>query len=340
MRWEMQERKGVMGLPVIDLSLARQGVPARQRLAAQLDLACREFGFFYLVGHGLDAARIDALMKLSRDFFAAGAAEKARIHMSRGGRAWRGYFAVGDELTSGVADRKEGVYFGTELDATDVRVQQGLPLHGSNQFPQVPGFRSAVLDYMSALTDLGHRVLEVLASGLGLNAEFFVEQYTRDPTILFRIFNYPASAASADAGEWGVGAHTDYGLLTLLKQDSTGGLQVRNSDRWIDVPDVADSFVCNVGDMLERLTRGRYLSALHRVKNTSDRDRLSMALFFDPGFDARLTPIEGVAPAHERPHTQVRWDDMDPNAAVGTYGEYLLGKVAKVFPGLRDNVLP
>jgi polar amino acid transport system ATP-binding protein len=327
-------------LPIIDLSLLRQGDVAREQLAAQLDFACREFGFFYLVGHGIDTARVDSLMSLSRQFFALNAEEKSRIHISKGGRAWRGYFRVGDELTSGIPDSKEGIYFGTELDAADTRVQAKTPLHGRNQFPALPGFKLAVLDYMQAVTDLGQQLFALLARSLGLADAFFVDNYTRDPTILFRIFNYPAGAAlQFNEASWGVGAHTDYGLLTLLKQDMVGGLQVRHGDNWIDVPDVSNSFVCNVGDMLERLTRGRYLSALHRVNNVRDRDRLSMALFFDPSFDAKLVPIENVRPHHDQPHTQVRWDSIDPNLVNGTYGEYLLTKVAKVFPALRDDVL-
>jgi isopenicillin N synthase-like dioxygenase len=131
--------------------------------------------------------------------------------------------------------------------------------------------------------------------------------------------------------------YTDYGLLTLLRQDAIGGLQVRNGERWLDVPDIPNSFVCNVGDMLERLTRGRYLSALHRVRNTSRQDRLSMAFFFDPAFEAQLAPIEDIGPERS-PHTQVRWDEIDPNAPLGTYGDYLLAKVAKVFPELHAQV--
>ena len=121
--------------------------------------------------------------------------------------------------------------------------------------------------------------------------------------MLFRIFRYPPDEAAREG--WGVGAHTDYGLLTLLQQDAVGGLQVLNRERWLDVPPLADSLVCNVGDMLERLTNGRYLSALHRAKNLSARERLSMVLFLDPAFDAKLEPLPGVEArlepaAHER----------------------------------------
>jgi isopenicillin N synthase-like dioxygenase len=339
----MRDATASTRLPTIDLSLAGTSELVDTQLAQQLDQACSEFGFFYLIGHGVDTVAIESLMSLSREFFALDEKTKCRIHMSKGGHAWRGYFRVGDELTSGMPDAKEGIYFGTELDASDPRVQAKWPLHGGNQFPaQLPAFRefrSAVLEYMDAVTELGHRVMALLARGLGLDENFFSDHYTRDPTILFRIFNYPTrkelgTVPKEGTVPWGVGAHTDYGLLTLLKQDSIGGLQVRHGDDWIDVPDISNSFVCNVGDMLERLTNGRYLSALHRAKNVSDQNRMSMVLFFDPSFAAELLPIPSVRPAHNRPHTDVRWDDIDPNKAVGTYGEYLLGKVGRVFPEL------
>jgi isopenicillin N synthase-like dioxygenase len=113
---------------------------------------------------------------------------------------------------------------------------------------------------------------------------------------------------------------------------------VLNRDRWLDVPPLADALVCNVGDMLERLTRGRYLSALHRAKNLTTLERLSMVLFLDPAFDAKLEPLPGVAADSHQPHTDVRWDRIDPHALQGTYGEYLLSKVSKVFPELAPTV--
>ncbi|MGH8236807.1 MAG: isopenicillin N synthase family dioxygenase [Steroidobacteraceae bacterium] len=317
-------------LPVIDLSLARSAV------ARQLDLACSEFGFFYLVGHEVGAPLTDELLALAREFFARDRAEKMQIHMSRGGRAWRGYFPVGGELTSGQPDLKEGLYFGSELDDDDPRVRAGTPMHGRNLFPDVPQFRAHVLDYMSALESVGQQLLSLMAEGLHLQADYFQRHFTADPTVLFRIFRYPPDEA-ARAG-WGVGAHTDYGLLTLLGQDAVGGLQVLNRDRWLDVPPLAGSLVCNVGDMLERLTNGRYLSALHRAKNLSARERLSLVLFLDPAFDAKLEPLPGVQPDSHQPHTNVRWDRIDPHALQGTYGEYLLSKVSKVFPELAPTV--
>jgi isopenicillin N synthase-like dioxygenase len=323
-----------LSLPVIDLTLAGQSAADRAQLARRLDEACSQFGFFYLTGHRVDRSLSDRLTTLASRFFARDETEKQRIHMSRGGRAWRGYFPVGGELTSGKPDRKEGIYFGTELDESDPRVQAGTPMHGRNLFPDIAGFRETTLDYMRSLEAVGQQLLSLMAEGLQLDADYFQRHYTGDPTVLFRIFRYPPDENDRDG--WGVGAHTDYGLLTLLQQDSVGGLQIKHRDGWLDVLPLADALVCNVGDMLERLTNGRYLSALHRAKNVSARERLSMVLFLDPGFDARLAPLPGVRPPAGQPHTDVRWDRIDPHAMQGTYGQYLLSKVSKVFPQLSQ----
>jgi isopenicillin N synthase-like dioxygenase len=320
-------------LPIVDIASASRSDADFDRMAASLDRACCEFGFFYVTGHGVDPRLGAALESLAQRFFALPVEEKLAIAMTRGGRAWRGYFPLGGELTSGRPDRKEGIYFGTELGANDPRVKAGLPLHGMNLYPSLPEFREVLLTYLEAVTALGQRLLAAIAHGLGLPRDYFLDRYTRDPTVLFRIFNYPPTDSAED---FGVGAHTDYGLLTLLQQDEVGGLEVRHHDHWLSAPPVPDSFVCNVGDMLQRLTAGRYVSALHRVRNVTARNRISMPLFLDPSFDAVLEPI---AAAPERPASQVesvarRWDGTDLATLSGTYGDYLLGKVSKVFPDL------
>ena len=326
-------------IPIIDLASFQSSSSEAERIGAALDRACNEFGFFYVTGHGIDSALSSRLMTLAREFFALPVERKMSIAMEHGGRAWRGYFPVKGELTSGRPDRKEGIYFGTELGPDDPRVRAGLPLHGMNLYPTVPGFRDALIAYIDTLTALGQTILSGIAFGLGLGRDYFLERYTRDPTVLFRIFNYPPATESPDA--LGVGEHTDYGLLTLLRQDDVGGLEIWHRDRWLPAPPVPDSFVCNVGDMLERLTASRYVSALHRVRNLSKQDRIAMPLFLDPGFDAVLEPIE--LPAREASiivqSRRARWDGTDLATVSGTYGDYLLSKVSKVFPQLKAKVL-
>ncbi len=326
------ERADFASIPLIDVSALVAGTPARAAVAREIGAACRESGFFSIVGHGVDPALERRLDAASRRFFALDDPTKSRISMAHGGRAWRGWFRVGEELTSGMPDRKEGLYFGSELAHDHPAVRARTPLHGPNLFPaEVPELRDAVLAWIDAMTALGHRLLEGIALALRLDASWFASHLTRDPLVLFRIFNYP-SAAGAPAGTWGVGEHTDYGLLTILRQDDAGGLEVRSRSRWVAVPPVDGTFVCNIGDMLDRMTRGAFRSTPHRVMNRAPRDRVSFAFFFDPNFFARVEPIAVDGPLQD--DAAERWDKSSVHAFEGTYGEYLLKKVGKVFPHL------
>lgn len=326
-------------IPIVDVSDLVAGRASQRAVASQLGEACRASGFFYVVGHGVDEDLQRRLRELSRAFFAQDVDTKLKIRMGLGGKAWRGYFRVGDELTSGKPDQKEGLYFGTELSSDDPRVRAGTPLHGPNLFPEKPeGLRAAVLEYMAALTALGHRLMTGLALSLGLEESDFAEHGTAEPLTLFRIFNYPPPAEPG-LGLWGVGEHTDYGLLTILLQDDAGGLEVKSRSRWVPAPPVEGSFVCNIGDMLDRMTGGLYRSTPHRVRNPAPRDRLSFPFFFDPNFFAPVRPIE--LPGQDLPpdDREERWDRSSVHEFQGTYGDYLLGKVGKVFPELRSAVL-
>jgi isopenicillin N synthase-like dioxygenase len=245
---------------------------------------------------------------------------------------------VGGELTSGKPDLKEGIYFGAELDDDHPAVKAGVPLHGRNQFPpEIPELRQATLEYMAAMTALGHTLMEKLSLSLGLTGSYFADRYTSDPLILFRIFNYPPSPQGGRDASFGVGEHTDYGLLTILRQDASGGLQVKAGSDWIDADPIPNSFVCNIGDMLDRITGGLYLSTPHRVRNLSGHDRLSFPFFFDPNFNAEVRPITQGAVV--RDNVQERWDHASVHEFRGTYGDYLLRKVSKVFPQLHREAL-
>src|SRR5262249_39096214 len=162
----------VTSLPVIDVEPLIGGGGGRDGVAAALRAACEDAGFFYAVGHGVDAQLQRRLEDLSGRFFAQPLDEKMKIRMELGGRAWRGYFPVGGELTSGKPDLKEGLYFGAELDAYHPLVRSGTPLHGPNLFPAIPGFRENVLAYLEAMTNLGHALMRGIALSLGLEAAY------------------------------------------------------------------------------------------------------------------------------------------------------------------------
>ena len=307
-------------LPIVD--------PSDSDAAARIDAACRAVGFFAVpIGDELARQR-DELIALAAEFFALPVAEKELVSMAVGGTAWRGWFPLGGELTSGVPDGKEGYYFGSELPP-DPR-----PLHGPNLWPSRPAaLRMAVTEWMAAIEALGQRLLGLMGEGLGVGEDYFRSGLTASPTPLFRIFRYPPQPAG-DTVSWGVGEHTDYGLLTVLKQDDRGGLEVKTPRGWIDAPPIAGAFVCNLGDMLDRLTGGRYRSTPHRARNRSGASRYAWPFFLDPAFDAAIAPLPGaqVRPADD--DAAARWDRASVHTLRGSYGDYLRAKVARVFPAL------
>lgn len=329
-------------LPVIDVSALvdpASSPEARLAVGRVIDAACRTSGFLLVTGHGIDPALRDDLEALHREFFALPDDVKAAIAMPRGGSSWRGWFPVGGELTSGVPDLKEGVYYGVELGPEDPRVVSGTPLHGANQLPESPpALGPTVLRWIDEVTALGQALLRGLALGLGVPEDWFAAHVTADPTVLFRAFHYPPG----DAGSWGVGEHTDYGLITLLAQDHHGGLQVKGDGVWLDVPADPYVFVVNLGDMLDRMTRGRYRSDPHRVRNLSGQDRVSFPLFLDPSWDARVTPLpDSVFADDATPEDDAasRWDGASVHEWDGVYGDYLTAKVSRVFPALFATVV-
>jgi len=325
-------------LPVIDIaplvSGEKEKVPA---VAREIAKACRENGFFYIINHGVDATLMRDLETASREFFSLPETTKQKIAMVHGGRAWRGYFTLGGELTSGIPDLKEGIYFGDELSADHKFVKAGYPLHGANLFPAEPAaLKPLVLRYLKELTALGHCLMKGLSLSLGLPEDYFARHYTDPALVLFRIFHYPPSLR--EAKEWGVGEHTDYGVLTILKQDDQAGLEVKTGGGWVKAPPLPGTFICNIGDMLDRLTGGLYRSTPHRVKNLSGKSRLSFPFFFDPNFEAPVKRLPIVNKNEIIDDRDSRWDKASVHTFEGTYGDYLLGKVSKVFPELHQKV--
>ena len=323
-----------MSLPVIDMApLVAGDARAQADVAAAIARACEDDGFFYVVGHGVGSGTLARLEAEARGFFALPLAQKEAMSMATGGAAWRGWFPFRGELTSARPDDKEGVYFGEELGAGDARVKAGWPLHGANLWPAAaPGLRPAVEAFMAQAEQAATILMRGVSLALGLAPDYFAKAYLRRPTVLFRIFRYPPTEAEA----WGVGEHTDYGLLTLLAQDDAGGLEVKSRSGWVDAPPLEGALVCNIGDMLERLTGGRFVSTPHRVVNRSGRERMSFPFFYDPDFAAEMTPVPG---AYRSGPGQPRWDGASVHAFAGTYGEYLLAKVGKVFPELKAKTL-
>ncbi|GAA2857948.1 hypothetical protein GCM10020220_053920 [Nonomuraea rubra] len=202
-----------------------------------------------------------------------------------------------------------------------------MPLHGPNLFPaQVPELRDAVLEYLRAMTGVGQAVMGVHRAEPGAGGGLLPHGLHGRPHHPFPDISLSARAGRRPRHLGRRRAHR-LRLLTLLLQDGNGGLQVRTATGWIEAPPVPGTFVCNIGDMLDKLTGGQYRSTPHRVRNRSGNERLSFPFFFDPGWDSEVPPLP-YAPGR-------RWDGQVD--FTGTYGEYLLSKVSKVFPHLFEQ---
>jgi isopenicillin N synthase-like dioxygenase len=284
-------------IPVIDLAPFLHGTAAqRAAVARQIGEACRNIGFFYIINHGVLQTLIAETFAQAKIFFAQPAATKAEVAIENSS-CHRGYFSTGGEnldpekqKTAG--DLKEGYKIGRDLGPDHPLVGANTPLHGPNQWPNLPGWRETMTAYYDAMTALGREMLHAFALALQIPEKNFDGWLTAPMTTLGPL-HYPPQRGHITEAQLGAGAHTDYGCLTLLAQDDAGGLQVRNgAGQWLDAPPLPGSFVVNIGDMMERWTNGVFTSTLHRVINVSGRERYSLPFFFDPDFYTPVTCLD------------------------------------------------
>ena len=276
-------------IPVIDIAPLLRGDFSP---AAQIGRACREIGFFYIENHGIAQAEIDEVYAQAKRFFALPLAEKEKSAIETSA-CHRGWFRLGGENLDPAkqvqGDFKEGFKIGRDLPPDHERVKAGLPLHGPDVWPDLPGWRSVMQGYYDKMVDLGALLLSAFAVSLGLEKDYFAPWLGITMTTLGPL-HYPPQKGRITEAQLGAGAHTDFGCLTLLHQDDAGGLQVQGLDgTWLDAPPIHGTYVVNIGDMMERWTNGVFRSTPHRVINISGQERYSLPFFFDPDFYA---PVE------------------------------------------------
>lgn len=288
-------------LPVIDLSAADRGPDARARLHAELHAAAHGVGFFQLTGHGVTPAETAVLMTAVRSFFALPAADRLTIS-NLNSPHFRGYTRIGDEHTGGSRDWRDQLDIGAERPPHIPAA--GDPaywwLEGPNQWPAaLPGLRPAALAWIDRLSGVAHRLLRELLAAIGAPPDFYDDVFRDEPHLHLKMVRYPGSG---DGRGQGVGAHKDYGFLTLLLQDTVGGLQVERPDgSFLDVPPLPGAFVVNLGELLEVATDGYLKATNHRVVSPPGaRERYSVPFFYNPRLDARVAPLP-FAHVHRAP---------------------------------------
>jgi isopenicillin N synthase-like dioxygenase len=285
------ERIDLASIPVIDLAGIADGGQAFSAIGRQMLAAAERIGFFYIRNHGIQASLIDAVFDVSARFFAEPLARKQAVVVNAG---HRGFIQVGEAKMESRAkpDLKESFIWGLDQPGPD-----GIP---PNQWPDfLPELRVVLTDFLAAGNQVGWSLLRAFAAGLNIAPDSFVRTIDR-PISRGSILYYPPQPPDMGADQFGVSSHTDYGCLTLLYQDSTGGLQVQGTEgAWLTAHPIEGTFVVNVGDLLARWTNDRFRSTPHRVVNRSGRSRFSTGLFIDPNAD---TLIEPVVPPGEVAH--------------------------------------
>ncbi|MGW2691009.1 isopenicillin N synthase family dioxygenase [Streptomyces sp. NPDC001296] len=280
-------------LPIIDLSAADRGPESRALFHAQLHSAAHDVGFFQLVGHGITQAETDALLRAMRAFFALPEADRLALDNVNSPH-FRGYTRIGDERTAGARDWRDQLDIGAERPA-HVPGPGEAPywwLQGPNQWPAaLPELRTAALAWIDRLSGVAQRLLHELLAAIGADPAFYDSVFGDRAHPHLKFVRYPGSAG--DGADQGVGAHKDYGFLTLLLQDRVGGLQVQREDGLFhDVPPLDGAFVVNLGELLEVATNGYLLATNHRVVSPPGAtERFSVPFFYNPRLDARVEPL-------------------------------------------------
>ncbi|XP_078355081.1 putative iron/ascorbate oxidoreductase DDB_G0283291 [Oculina patagonica] len=280
-------------VPVIDISpLCKNGSLVDQdainQVYQQIHEACKDIGFFYITGHGVEQSTLDMLFSYSQKFFALPLEKKTAISIHKC-PSYNGYIGSGSEKTQNVVDIREGIYLNEKV----LHSHEEDAMVMCDNFPDetdLPGFAETVETYKAQLTKLGFTVMKAIAVGLGLPDDYFVDKCS-PPMSILALWHYPPHPA--DTKSWGVGPHTDYGMWTFLLQDDIGGLEVEIAEGdWVEVKPIPGTFVVNLGDCLQAWSKGLYRATKHRVRGSIKTNRYSMPFFFNPNQGCIIEPIE------------------------------------------------
>lgn len=270
---------------------------ARASLVADIDRACRDKGFFQLTNTDISLELQSRIIKASKDFFDLPLEEKLKCDLNSNDYH-RGYETLrAQKLEPGAAaDTKEAIYIGEDLPVNHPRVLAGEYNCGPNLYPQALGkpFEDTCMEYYYAARSLAQDVMKAIALGLGLDVSYFDDFCNDRPSSILRLIHYPPTPQTSPL-ERGVGAHRDFGCITILLQDQVGGLQVQDekTGKWIDVVPTPGAFVVNIGNTMMRWTNHHYTSGTHRVMNFTRSERYSVPFFFNGNSDKMIDIIPG-----------------------------------------------
>ena len=320
-------------IPVIDIAPFLEGTPdGIARVAEQLGRACEDIGFFQITGYGVAEEFIQSVYDVSRRFFDLSDEDKAVAAQPAPDQV-RGWTAVGMEGLSysldavAPGDLKEKMDMGP-FDVPDDEYHRGAaagPHFAPNVWPSaIPEMRPLWESYFAQMSEVSRQLMRIFAVALSLDIDYF-EDKIDEHISMFRVLNYPDQPEPPLPGQLRAGAHSDYGSLTLLRQEQRpGSLQVMTKDgTWFDVPVIKGALVVNIGDLMAEWTNDRWVSTLHRVINpprdqANDSRRISLVFFHQPNYDAMISCLPTcLIPGEEAKHRAI------------SSGEHLFSKFVK-----------
>lgn len=307
-------------IPVIDLSGSEESVES-----ALLD-AYERIGFAQVIGHGIPDEIINGAFEASRRFHSQPTEVKARIALDRNHRGWIADGTAVDrssEIVAATRPNRSESFMMMREDAPDSEVVRSrIPMAGPNQWPDLDGFREAVTACHDAMRDMALRVITNIDNALDAGAQIAMNYVL--PTTWFRLLHYPPVPVDSPVDQFGSAPHTDFGGITFVAQDTTGGLQVAKPDgSWIDVEPIEGAFVMNAGSMLHRWSNGRLVATPHRVDNRSGRERYSCVLFCDPHMNAMVEPVSSCVPDGTTPRFEpIRFSDVVAHHLGAIYAQH------------------
>ncbi|PRQ23272.1 putative oxoglutarate/iron-dependent dioxygenase, non-heme dioxygenase domain-containing protein [Rosa chinensis] len=299
------------GIPLIDLSPLSSpdsisDPKAIEVLVREIGNACKNWGFFQVINHGVPLEKRKKIDTAARKFFAQPLEEKRKIR--RDEKCVVGYYDT--EHTKNVRDWKEVFDFLVEeptLVPSSTEPDDKEETQWFNQWPEnPPELREVLEEYSQEVEKLSLKLMGLIALSLGLPEDRF-KGYFKDQTSFIRLNHYPPCPSPQLA--LGVGRHKDGGALTVLSQDEVGGLEVkRKTDgEWIRVRPTPNAYIINVGDIIQVWSNDKYESVEHRVMVNSEKERFSVPFFLNPAHYTEVKPLEELTnkqnPAKYRPYS-------------------------------------
>ena len=316
MAYSLAKQVDAETIPVVDITPLRDNTDP-MAVARALHRASSGLGFIYIKGHGIPESAIEQARAVAFAFFRADAQQKAQVKVSARHRGWlaQGGAKMGDDARP---DLKESFVWG--FQDSNGMTREDHALRGQNQWPAfLPRMEGLAMDYFAHAHEVAHHLMRGFALGLGLQPGFFLKTSSL-PLSRASFVYYPPQPEEMGDQQFGVGPHTDFGVITVLCQDAVGGLQVQdvNGD-WIAAPPIPGTLIVNVADLLARWTDGAYKSTPHRVVNSSGRERLSLVLAFDPNPETMIDAREVFGAGHVAASEPI------------TCGDYLVWRFERAF---------